>query len=334
MSHTNYQRNYNAVENGITLYQLENVLQNARPIYINQLIPCLRLSQHNEVPIKKRDKQEILNSLLLSSTKKTIDPHKKVDDEEWHVLTLSNNTIIDVPDFINDIFKSINLDGNMFYTTLFDNVNGFWYCILAGLDSSFIGRTKQNQIKYILEFKQNLMDELDKYFEPLHYRGYGFARSTMYSLLQQFDVYNPCLGHYTSDFLKLNIAMINEKKELFWVAPYKEDRVTLLLWKQGIKWGVIVHPDNRSHLLPNAKELLEGICTKGNLIEWDKNSHVESDPLVLKNIKKDLKNLKIKELVDKALLLEIDIVNQENGKKKVKEQLIKEIFKALSGQEF
>lgn len=254
MSATHFKRS------GIPFNDLENVLNNSRNIFINQLKMCSKehLLQGKEIPLKNNNRNELLNNIL-NCSKQQINIEEK-ENENWHILTLNETTISDLPIYLQDIYNKIGISNELYYTTLFDDVNGFWYALLAGLDSSFIGRTKQSQLKYILDLKQNMMNELDKYFEPLHYRGFGFTKVNMLSLLQQSDLYNSCLGHYAGDYLNLNIVIINDKNELLWVTPYNENRVTFMMFRDGLKWGSVIHPDNKSHLIKNAKETLEVAC--------------------------------------------------------------------------
>lgn len=322
----------------VSLHEVENILLNARTIYLNQVTLCAKpsLLQSKDIPVKNKNATQLLHSLLTpqqgsgsSSSVKTT----TINDDDWRILTFSENSIMDLPPYIQEIYTAVNLHNQLYYCTVFDDVNGFWYALLAGLDSSFVGRTKLSQLKYVTELKLNMMNELNHFFEPLHYRGFGFVKSDMMSLLQQNDMYTPCLGHYCGDFLNLNIVILNEKKEIIWVLPYTESRVTLVLFREGMKWGAVIHPDNKSHLLANAKEVLETVCVQGDVITWEKNTHKENDPVVLKTIRKEIKNLKIKELSEKAEQLEISLIDTETGKKKIKEKLSKEVFYALTGQE-
>lgn len=321
----------------INLNQLEHILRDSRPIYIHQIRICQKntLIQSKNIQIKNKSALDVISPLLTKKYDSRSQSHMQQEssEEDWNIITLSENTITDVPPFILQLFTEIGLDANAFYSTSFDDINGFWYCILSALDNTFIGRTKQSQLKYILEFKQTLAGELENYFESLHYRGYGYVRTNMISILQQNEAYYSCVGHYVCDFLKINVATINENKELFWIAPYKEDRVTLILWRELTKWGVIIHPDNKSHFLKNVKDALETVCKKGNTISWTKNSNTENDPVILKKIKKEIKALGIKDLIERAEKLEINTFDYETGKKKIKDKLLKEVFKALTGQE-
>lgn len=322
----------------VSLHEMENLLLNARSIYLNQLTLCSKptLLQSKDIPVKNKNAAQLLHSLLTPDSNSVSGINQSTTtakDEDWRILTFSENSIMDLPPYIQEIYIAVNLHNHLYYCTVFDDINGFWYALLAGLDSSFIGRTKLSQLKFVTELKLNMMNELNHFFEPLHYRGFGFVKSDMMSLLQQNDLYTSCLGHYCGDFLNLNIVLLNENKEIVWVLPYNESRVTLVLFREGIKWGAVIHPDNKSHLLHNAKEVLESVCAQGNVITWEKNTHKETDPMVLKTIRKEIKGLKIKELSEKAEKLEISLIDSETGKKKIKEKLSKEVFYALTGQE-
>lgn len=326
----------------ISLDEIEQVMQSSRPVIIHNILKQCKwknLIQNKHVQLKRRDVDSILN--VLTQTPHNVHPHQYQDEqneiEQWHILSTTNDNIETIPDFIQEIFEHIDPANTLlwqaFYTSFTKDVNGFWYCLLSGLDSSFIGRTRFSKMRLVLELKQNMIYELEQYFEPLHYRGYGFVKSSMLSLLQQEDVYNNSLGHYVCDFLKINIVLITPNKEMLWIAPYREDRVLLMMWKRDIHWGVIIHPDDKSHLFTmNMKPLLEQYCFNGSLIDWTRKSHIETDPTVLKQIKKELKLFKIKELIDKAEKLEIPVICMTTGKRKLKEQLLTDIFTALTGQ--
>jgi len=333
-------RNFSTSQGFPSLMEIETILSQARTVFINQIQLCSKttLIQSKEIATKNKNASELLSQLLLHSTSSTGHPPSSQSSNgsspnDWQILTFSEQSILDLPPYLQEIYTSVQLYNDLYYCTLFDDVNGFWYALLAGLDSSFIGRTRLSQLKYVTELKLNMMNELHRHFEPLHYRGFGFVKSEMMSMLQQNDLYNACLGHYCGDFLNLNLVVLNEKKEINWLLPYCDNRVTLVLFREGIKWGSVIHPDNKSHLLPHAKEILESVCTQGDVITWEKNSHKETDVTVLKTIRKELKLLKIKDLSDKAEKLEIALVDVDTGKKKIKERLLKEVFTALTGQE-
>ena len=314
----------------ISLETLENIMENSRPIFWNQFKPCDKFTQSKNICHKvKVTTDNILKHV--PSTSQTYQ-YSLSDDDSWNMFTIANQPINELPSYLSEIFDE------RCYTVTFDNVNGFWYCILTSLDPSFMGRTVQNQKKCIIEFKWSLANDLDDYFEPLHYRGFGFTKSSMLDLLQTNELYDNSLGHYACDYLKLNICIINNNSQseqtLFWLAPQNAERVTLIMIKQDNKWSVVIHPDGKSHMRLNIFEMLENKFGQSSSIDWTKTSHIETDQAKLKNVKKELKNMKIKQLIEKAEQLEINLVSEETGKKKLKEQILKDVYHALTGNEY
>ena len=236
---------------------------------------------------------------------------------------MGSQPVIDPPAWLAALFDA------ECYTTEFTGNEGVWYATLFGLDPHFVTRTTGDQERCVLELKQRMAIELDQHYQLQHYRRYGYSKADMYCILNRGDTYHSSLGHYLSDFLDLNLLVLLKNKRYYWVGQPSPTRVTLALYNAEITWGSIVHPDHRAHLFADTSFITKRYM---HLSDYDIGRMVLTiDDIQIKKIRRELRKMKVKELQDKAMELEIDLYDVDH-KKKLKTPLMEEIFLELTGQ--
>lgn len=252
-----------------------------------------------------------------------------VDAMDWEVAGLGNQPVLEVP---GDVRGLLGAESKEWYTTTYTGNAAVWYAILFGLDPEFITRTQASQQRCVCELKQQMAIELDDYYQKHKYRQYGYMKSEMDRVLTQGDEYHTTLGHFLTDFLDVNVLVLLESRRFHWVGRFDEARVTLLVYHHGINWGALVHPDQSSHLLDprRVKALTEKLGHMTTMDATQQHANLVMDAEVLAKLKRQIKGMKVKELQDRALQMELLLVD-DNGKKKLKRDLQEEIYTQLTG---
>jgi len=323
----------------VSLCQLQTTLLQAVPVRMDRYKPYPPFSQQAKVPRKAR--VSIPTAKQLNSQPQ----HRHVRDEPFHELPvgadvdalqwkctgLGDQPVLELP---TELHKVIGSRAKELYTTEYEGTSGIWYAILFGLDAEFITRTFANQQKCVRELKQQMSIELDDHYQKYKYRQYGYMKSSMDKVLTQTDDYHSTIGHYLSDFLELNVLVLLENRRFHWLGRFDESRVTLVLHHKGVKWGAIVHPDQCSHLMDTdtVNAMTNKLAHMTSLDASQQHSNLVLDATILAKLKREIKAMKIKELQDRALELEL-LIENDTGKKKLKRELQEEIFKQLTGSD-
>ena len=252
-----------------------------------------------------------------------------VDEMDWTVTGLGSQPVLDIP---KDLRNLLGADSSSWYTTTYTGNSAIWYAILFGLDPEFITRTQASQQRCVCDLKQQMSIELDDYYQKHKYRQYGYMKSNMDRILTRSDDYHTTLGHFLTDFLDLNVLVLVESRRFHWVGRFDESRVTLLVYHRGVEWGSLVHPDQKTHLLaPNrVKQLTEKMGHMTTMDASQQHANLVMDAEVLAKLKRQIKGMKVKDLQDRALKMELLLVD-DSGKKKLKRDLQEEIYTQLTG---
>ena len=255
-----------------------------------------------------------------------------VGDVDWKCSGLGTQEIQDLPKEIKEFFSTSQSGSNELYTATYSGNTGVWYAVLFAIDPNFITRTMGNQQKCVQDVKKQMCIELDDYYQKYKYRQYGYSKSDMDKLLTCRDEYHPTLGHFLTDYLEVNVLVLLESKRFHWLGRFDESRVTIVLYHKGAEWLPVAHSDQSSHLFDVAtiKALTERLMHASNMDASQKHENLVIDSGVLSKLKREIKNMKIKDLQDRAVQLEMHI-HDENGKKKLKKVLQEEIYEQLTG---
>jgi hypothetical protein len=322
----------------VSLSTLQTELVQAPPAHLHRYRPCDRFSQQPTIPRKARVSIPTANQLQTQHQYKHLrnEPFCELPDEtntgeiDWKCSGLGSQPILELPKEICPLFE----DSKELYTTHYQGNTGVWYAILFALDPEFITRTMGNQQKCIRELKQQMSIELDDYYQKYKYRQYGYKKSEMDRMLMHSDEYHTTLGHFLTDFMDINVLVLLESRRFHWVGRFDETRVTSVMYHKGVDWYAIVHPDQTSHLRDAAcvESIIRKLTHVHSLDASQQHAHLVIDATLLNKLKKEIKNMKIKELQDRASELELHVCDA-NGKKKLKKDLQEEIFTQLTGCE-
>ena len=323
----------------LTLSAIQTQLIQSAHVHLNRYQYDKQFIQQPNIPRKPRVTIPTSKQLL------THNQHKHVKHEtfyelpegintegiEWKCNSVGSQPILELPKELRTLFSD-----NELYTTQYDGNTGVWYAVLFALDPEFITRTLGNQEKCVNEVKQQMSIELDDYFQKYKYRQYGYMKSDMDRILTHSDEYHTTLGHYFTDFLDINVLVLLENKRFHWLGRFDESRVTTVLYRKGISWYAIAHPDQKTHLwdVHTIQNITHQLGHESSMDATHQHANLVMDVDVLAKVKREIKAMKIKELQDRAQHLELHI-RDENGKKKLKKQLQEEVFQQLTGfQEF
>ena len=301
----------------LTLSGLEKAMRASKPVFLRNFSQDAKHLQCAEVAAKPQANMPTAKTLYGDTRLKGSD-----STVDWKCFGIGSQPVVDPPAWLAALFDA------QCYTTEFTGNEGVWYAVMFGLDPHFVTRTSNEQERCVLEMKQQMAIELDHYYQHKRYRQYGYSKADMYCLLNRADAYHSSLGHYLSDFLDLNLLVLLKDKRYYWVGKPSATRVSIALYNADITWGSVVHPDHRSHLFADTTFITRSYM---HLSDYDIGRMVLTmDDIQIKNIRRELRKMKMKELQDKALELEIDLY--ADHKKKLKKPLMEEIFLELTGQ--
>lgn len=319
----------------LTLSALQTHLVQAQHVHLNRYRPCETFIQKANITRKPRV------TIPTSKQLQTHEQHKYVkqasfcelpegtntDDISWDCSGLGTQPILDVPKEIQKLFTTTDL-----YTTQYEGNSSVWYAVLFALDVEFITRTLGNQEKCVQQMKQQMSIEIDDYYQKYKYHQYGYIKSDMDKILTYKDEYHSTLGHYLTDFLEINVLVLLENKRFHWLGRFDESRVTIILYHKGMSWYAIAHVDQKSHLwdVQTVQHITQTLSHMSSMDASEQHSNLVIDIDVLIKLKREIKQMKIKEIQDRAKLLEIHI-RDENDRKKLKKTLQEEVYKQLTG---
>jgi hypothetical protein len=306
-------------------------MSSARQVSLARHHPCKAFEQRVKFSHKAR-----VTMPTAKSAHSSTDPFDEYDAAtndtvDWKSSGLGSQPILELNAELRTIIVASGVEDD-FYTTRYMGNPGLWYAILFGLDPHFITRTLANQQKCVMVLKQQMSIELDEYYHVHKYRQFGYTKSAMHRVLTQLDEYHTHLGHFLTDFLELNVMIITPNHRYYWLGRYDEHRVTLLLYNRGMEWGAVVHADQRSHLFSKVEPMTAHMVHMDAFDVTKQHQNLTMDATTLQKLKREIKKMKIRELQDRALELELMIVD-ENGKKKLKANLQEEVFIQLTGCE-
>ena len=321
----------------IGLSVIQNTFVLGHHVRLDRYQPCERFLQKPRIVRKARVTIPTASQLHNNAKKLKFDTFHElptgtnIDDMDWKCTGLGTQPILDIP---NEFKKSLKNTAKDWYTTQYRGNTSVWYSILFGLDPEFITRSFTNQKRCVCELKQQMSIELDDYYQKFKYRQYGYMKSKMDRLLAHEDEYHPNLGHYLTDFLGINVMVLLEGKRYHWVGRYDEGKHTLLIYHKGVEWGSLVHPDQVSHILSpeTVAQMIVNLSHVEALDASRQHSNLVLDDDILNKLKRQIKAMKLKDLQDRAMQLEL-LIHDDYGKKKLKRVLQQEIYTQLTGCE-
>lgn len=321
----------------LSLAHIQTTLLQANPVRMDRYRPHAPFTQQPRIPRKARVGIPTAKQLETHAQHKTVrdEPFHElpdgtdVDAMDWKCEGLGEQPVLELPTELRKLFGHTSEE---LYTTQYDGTTGVWYAVLFGLDPEFITRTFASQQRCVKEMKQQMSIELDDYYQKYKYRQYGYMKSDMDRVLMSSDEFHSTLGHYLSDFIDINVLVLLENRRFHWLGRFDAARVTLVLYHKGNHWGAVVHPDQMTHLLDAkaAQAMTHRLAHMTSLDATQQHSNLVMDATILAKLKREIKGMKIRELQDRALELELPI-EDESGKKVLKRDLQEEIYRQLTG---
>ena len=215
--------------------------------------------------------------------------------------------------------------------SMYKGATGVWYAVLFALDSEFVMRTFQTQQNCVVTLKQQMNSELDVHYTKHKYRQFGYSKADMHRVLMNADTYHVFMGHYLSDFLQLNIAVLLPNQKYHWLGRYDEGRTTVCLYHKGTDWCPVVHADGKSHIFSDLR-CLDGLEHLEFMDSSKQHLNLNMDKATLAILKREIKAMKLRELQDRAVSLEL-LIHDAYGKQKLKGDLQKEVYVQMTGCE-
>jgi hypothetical protein len=252
------------------------------------------------------------------------------DHQQWKCAGIGMQSIVELSELCSTVFAQFGLDPSVFYTSVYHGNAGVWYAVLFALDTQFMMRTFQDQQNCVITLKQQMNCELDTHYTTHKYRQYGYSKSDMHRALLNEDSYHAFMGHYLSDFIKINIAVLTTNG-YYWLGRYDPTRVTVAMHHEGTEWSSVVHADGTSHLFTHTA-WLDPLTHVDYLDSSKHHMNLTLNKATLALLKREIKNMKIRDLQDKATELEL-LVHDGDGRKKLKKDLQEEVYVQMTGCE-
>ena len=290
------------------------------------------MKQDNEKSKKEDEWNTIMESMVVSNSEGNTAGQIESDHNHiWKCAGIGMQPIIESPELCQTILSAANTDHTLFYTSIYYGNTGVWYSVLFALDNQFMMRTFTDQQHCVISLKQQMNCELDTHYTNHKYRQYGYSKADMHRALLNQDSYHAFMGHYLSDFMGINIAVISSNG-YYWLGKYDSKRVTLLMHHQGSEWGALVHADGSTHIFNDISWLENELKHLDYLDSSKHHMNLAMNKTTLALLKKEIKAMKIKDLQDKAIELEL-LVDDINGRKKLKKELQEEVYVQMTGCE-
>ena len=260
--------------------------------------------------IKKRNKQN-LDKL-------------KIDQivQEHGDITYNINEIINIPIKLDKLFDNLLCDNYYLYGISIHSVsfiNSLLYIIL----SDFKFKNNEDQKKFSLQLKDNLINDIGSYFKKNKYGKNGFKKSLMEENIEN-NIFECSELHYISDYYNINLVLLDYYKFTYYTGcNYNESSNNVIIIKYNDIYLPLIHifgeyPDNL---------IYKCIINKLKVNNLTENVYNDNQEVNQPNINIDLKlkaisSYKLNELEALSNKYNIEL----NGKKKTKQNL----YEALS----
>ena len=149
----------------------------------------------------------------------------QIQNESQHydngVLLYAENEIINMPDFIESMFKEgISLNGNSgnidsWYIYGVKNPDSFYKCHVLLNYPDYILKSKREKNSFVSTYKNEIAVQLESTYKKLLYRKFGFTKDDMINTLLNSNQINYPIMIYLSDYNKCNICLIDLTKQSY-----------------------------------------------------------------------------------------------------------------------
>lgn len=149
----------------------------------------------------------------------------QIQNESQHydngVLLYAENEIINMPDFIESMFKEgISLNGesgniDSWYVYGVKNPDSFYKCHVLLNYPDYILKSKREKNSFVSTYKNEIAVKLESTYKKLLYRKFGFTKDDMINTLLNSNQINYPIMIYLSDYNKCNICLIDLTKQSY-----------------------------------------------------------------------------------------------------------------------
>jgi hypothetical protein len=268
--------------------------------------------------IKKRVKQNL--------DKLNADEHV----QEQGDIVYNEHEVINIPKKLDNLFDNLLCDNYYLYGISIHSVsfiNSLLYIIL----SDFKFKNNEEQKKFSVQLKDNLINDIGIYFKKNKYSKNGFKKSLMEENIEN-NIFECAELHYISDYYNINLVVLDYYKFTYYTGSnYNESNNNVIIIKYNDIYLPLIHifgeyPDNLVYkCIINKLKVNNLTATITNAIDNDNdndNGNEEPNAKVELNLKA-MSSYKLNDLETLVKKYNIDI----SGKKKTK----KILYEALSG---
>tara|TARA_B110001469_G_scaffold124289_1_gene137687 strand:+ start:1538 stop:2473 length:936 start_codon:yes stop_codon:yes gene_type:complete len=274
--------------------------------------------------IKKRVKQNL--------DKLNVDEHV----QEQGDIVYNEHEVINIPKKLDNLFDNLLCDNYYLYGISIHSVsfiNSLLYIIL----SDFKFKNNEEQKKFSVQLKDNLINDIGIYFKKNKYSKNGFKKSLMEENIEN-NIFECAELHYISDYYNINLVVLDYYKFTYYTGSnYNESNNNVIIIKYNDIYLPLIHifgeyPDNLVYkCIINKLKVNNLTATITNAIDngndnGNGNGNGNEEPNAKVELKLNLKAMSSYKLNDLETLVKkynIDI----SGKKKTK----KILYEALSG---
>ena len=242
-------------------------------------------------------------------------------------LIYNDTDIIDIPDFLRDVFTTNKLDNKDYYLYGIKNNNSFFTSLILLSEPDYIIKSRSEKMGYITSFKKELAINLDSYYKKFNYKQGKFIKSTITDELINKNVSSYPLQVVGIDYINIDTCIIDvDNKTYLFIDTIQQDiNKDKSLFSIIIKLGDYYLPvmnANGNHLFDiSCMDFIKTVNTEFDFSDLPFNKRTFD---VAKTKLKAISSYKITELQELAFSGTINI-RKDDGKKKTKKELYDEL---------
>lgn len=127
------------------------------------------------------------------------------------------NEVIDIPNTMTNLFKTVNKKVSEWYIYGLKNPNSFFKAVLMLNNPEYILKTNSDKINYSMTFKRELAIHLDALYKQYKYQQWNFKKLDMVNQLLNENVINYALIISTADYIKKSMIVLDINKKEYQV---------------------------------------------------------------------------------------------------------------------
>ena len=281
-------------QNTLTISDITKcVKSNKQNMQINLVVES-EFEQSNIFKTNNRQKLSEQTIETTNSDKTTTETYSNSD------IIYMKNGVITIPDKLNTLFDNLLQDNYYLYGV--NKENSFLVSLLNLLSKDFKYKEESEILKFIVQLKTILLDNLNKYFRDGNYSSKNFKKIDIENNIESNSFENNLL-YYISDYYNINLIILDYYKMNYNIGKdFNQDLKNVIIIKNNTYYLPLIHiygefPNNIIY-----KCIVNKLKTNNKLVEND-TKLVENDTKLVEN--------------DTKLLVENDTKLVENDTKLV-----------------